>query len=410
MPDPAASQGPEPIDVRELTETISIEELNRSAEDYFATISDREFHLTKPFSDAEETPHLLIDVATMIQGLRLRPGARVLEFGAGSGWLSRFLTQLGCRVILLDVSPTALQMARELYDRMPVLGDRPAPEFLLFDGRHIDLPDLSVDRIVSLHAFHHVPNPDQVLAEFGRILRPGGVAGFAEPGPNHSRSAQSQFEMRAYRVVENDVDVHAIWQTARSCGFGQVKLAVFHGLPFQVSLEQFDDLLGGGSTGAAWVTSTRVYLRNVRSFFLFKEGAETIDSHSREGLSCDIHLVEPELRAIEGQSLRVDVRVSNSGTARWLASDEAHGGVALGAHLYDEGGGMLDFGAYRGNLTEPPREIGPGESVACRALLPPLPAGRYVIEFDCVSSQVMWFSQLGSRPARLRAEIERVRR
>ena len=38
----------------------------------------------------------------------------------------------------------------------------------------------------------------------------------------------SQFEMRAYRVVENDIDVHALWRTAQEHGFSDIKLAVFN--------------------------------------------------------------------------------------------------------------------------------------------------------------------------------------
>src|SRR4029077_2535679 len=99
---------------------------------------------------------------------------------------------------------------------------------LVFDGRRIDLPDASVDRIVSFDAFHHLPNPDEVLREFARVLKPGGIAGFAEPGARHSRSPMSQFEMRTYRVVENDIDVHAIWRTAARCGFRDLEVAIFH--------------------------------------------------------------------------------------------------------------------------------------------------------------------------------------
>jgi 2-polyprenyl-3-methyl-5-hydroxy-6-metoxy-1,4-benzoquinol methylase len=112
----------------------SIEELNRAAETYSTIIMASE--LPKPFAKPDEVPPLLMDAANMLQGLRLAPGAHVLDFGAGSGWLSRWLTQLGCRVTLLDVSPTALAMARELYSRQPIIGDRPPPAFLPFDGRH----------------------------------------------------------------------------------------------------------------------------------------------------------------------------------------------------------------------------------------------------------------------------------
>lgn len=136
----------------------------------------------------------------------------VLDFGASTCWTTRCLTQLGCAVTAVDVSATALAIGRELFRVLPLVGARPEPTFLVFDGRHIDLPDESVERIACVDAFHHVPNPAEVLAELGRVLRPGGIAGFSEPGPNHSKAAHSQFEMKNFTVVENDVVMADIWQ------------------------------------------------------------------------------------------------------------------------------------------------------------------------------------------------------
>ena len=124
---------------------------------------------------------MLINFAVVLQGLQLCPGMTVLEFGAGTCWAARMLTQLGCKVIACDVSATALQIGREHYNRNGPFGDQPAPEFLHFDGRRIDLADGSVDRVICLDAFHHVPNPDEVLLELARVLGPGSIAGFAEP-------------------------------------------------------------------------------------------------------------------------------------------------------------------------------------------------------------------------------------
>ncbi len=42
-------------------------------------------------------------------------------------------------------------------------------------GGLADLPAVSVDRVVSAHDLHTVPDPDAVLSEVGRVLRPGGV-------------------------------------------------------------------------------------------------------------------------------------------------------------------------------------------------------------------------------------------
>jgi ubiquinone/menaquinone biosynthesis C-methylase UbiE len=394
------------IDVAELVEQTSIDQLNRAAEEYFASITNWDHQLTKPFSQAHEAPSLLIDMAVLLQGLQLTAGATVLDFGAGTGWFARFLTQLGCRVWLLDVSETALAKARELYERLPIIGDRPAPEFLPFDGRTIPLPDASVDRVLSFHAFHHVPHPVAILQELGRVLRPGGIAGFAEPGPRHSRGPVSQFEMRNYRVVENDIDVHAIWRAARACGFRDLQLAVFHGPPYQVSLEDFEDLLAGGTATAPWVTSTRVFLRNARTFFLTKAGAERVDSRRADGLACHIHVPAIDKPFGAGAPIVIDALVTNAGTSTWLPWAAGRGGVGCGAHLYDGSGTLVEFDASVSPIGDLPREVAPGETIAVRVGVPPQRPGRYIVELDCVAAHVSWFAPLGSRPARVTITVE----
>lgn len=392
------------VDVRKMIETASIEELNRTAEEYFAGLTDWEHHLAKPFAKPEESAAILMNVATLLQGLRLAQGHEVLEFGAGTGWLSRFLTQLGCSVTLLDVSPTALKIAQELYARQPPIGERPAPRYLVFDGRRIDVPDASVDRVICFDAFHHSVNPDEMLREFARILRPGGIAAFAEPGPRHSKTPLSQFEMRTYGVVENDVDIHAIWRTAQAAGFADLKLAVFHGRAFHLGLGEFDDFLAGGATWATWAASTREFIRDVRNFFLIKAGEERLDSRTPSALACEIS-APPAITAREGERIAIEVSVRNSGAATWLASDNPIGGVALGTHLYDRAGKLITFDVHWERLTDPPREIAPGETVSVRLSLPPQGAGNYVLEIDCVAARVTWFAQAGSRPRRVDLDV-----
>ena len=153
--------------------------------------------MSKPFAFLHETPQMLENLGLLLGGLELGRTMSVLDFGAGTCWLSRILAQLNCQPICCDASRTALDIGRRLFAELPLIGTAVfAPEFLWFDGRRIDLPDRSVDRIVCFDAFHHVPNPDEVIAEFGRVLRPGGLVGFSEPGRRHSQTAQSQYEMR----------------------------------------------------------------------------------------------------------------------------------------------------------------------------------------------------------------------
>jgi hypothetical protein len=263
-----------------------------------------------------------------------------------------------------------------------------------------------VDRVISFHAFHHVPHPVAVLKELARVLRPGGIAGFAEPGPRHSRSPVSQFEMRNYRVVENDVDVHAIWRAAKGCGFRDLQLAVFHGPPYQVSLEHFEDFLAGGTATAPWVTSTRVFLRNARTFFLTKAGADPVDSRRADGLAAHIHVAAIEQAFRAGAPVVIEALVTNTGTSKWLPWTAGHGGVGCGAHLYDGAGTLLEFDAAVAPIGDPPREVATGETVAVSIRVPPQRAGRYVVELDCVAAHVSWFAPLGSRPARVAITVE----
>ena len=390
--DDGSSPSPSHIDIRQLVASTPLEEWNRRAEEYFAGLPNWQHHIAKPFSKPDETPGLLINLAVLLQGLRLTPGQAVLDFGAGTGWLSRYLTQLGCRAILVDVSATALRIAEETYRQIPVIGDRPAPMYLHFDGRRIELPDESVDRIVCFDAFHHAPNPEEILREFGRILRPGGIASFAEPGPTHSQTAQSQFEMRTYGVLENDIDLPHLWKTAQEAGFTDLRVAAFNIPPFQVSLAAFQDLLEGGRTYTQWADRTRDFLRHVRNFVLTKGDAAQPDSRRAEGLRAAITVEIPE-EPSEGP-LAFRATVANIGSAAWLPSTDEPGAVWLGCHLYDATGHLLNFELARFPISA--AGVTPDQTVETAGVLPALPSGEHRLEFDCVADQVTWFSQVGS--------------
>jgi len=270
------------IDVRKLMKEVSVEELCRTAEQFFAQRVNWDSLHAKPFAEIDETPELLVCFAQVVRGLNLLPDMTILDFGAGTCWTSHFLSQLGLKVIALDVSTSALKIGQRLYQRHPLIGNQPEPRFLQFDGQRFDLPDDSVDRISCWEAFHHVPNPGQVIREMGRVLKEGGIAGFSEPGPDHSKSPQAQNEMRTNRVIENDIDVREIWSQAQRAGFTDIRLALVHPDPFLLSLGEFEAYLSGEDSGERYVAETREQIQHRRVFFLFKgESAAPADSRHR---------------------------------------------------------------------------------------------------------------------------------
>ena len=415
------------IDVQKLIEELGIEGACQTAEDYFAQLEPS--ILAKPFNNINETPELLSCFAQVIQGLNLFPGLVVLDFGAGSGWISRFLTQLGLKVIALDVSHTALKMGRELYERQPVFGDQPKPTFLPFDGRRIALDDGSVDRVICFDALHHTPNPGDVIRELGRVLKPGGVAAFSEPGPDHSRLRQSQAEMRMYRTIENDILIEEIWQTAQSAGFTDLRLAVFNPNQFHLPLEGFQKYVDSGEGAEEYLQQIRAYQRAHRIFFLFKGGSSTtLDSRQQSGLLAGLEVTLAAGRLSEGDLLVMNVVVKNVGNAVWLPTTAAgepirgarsifdergnlikenlqRGAVHLGSHLFDRQGHLLKRDYSRHLLTEDARPVKPGDMLSFETTLASPKQGSYVLEFDLVSEWVCWFEANGSQTVRLEFDV-----
>lgn len=394
------------INAQNLLNGATVDEHCRIAERYFGRLDNYDYLLAKPLIDPDVAPALLINFAKAIQGLRLQPGLRVLDFGAGSCWTSKWLTQLGANVIAMDVSPTALKIGRELFDKHPVFGDKPEPAFLVFNGEKFELEDESVDRILCNDAFHHVPNPDTILKEMGRVLKEGGVAAFVEPGENHSKSPQSQQEMKNFGVIENDVVIKEIWDSAKRAGFTGIEFAVYGNDPFYLSLKQYEDFKRWGGPGAIrFARQVRSEIKSRNTFFLFKGEPPKPDSRSVKGLQARLWVRFDSVEAKEGESFLVKVEVTNNGQSVWLPGNIQEGGVNLGAHLMDESGNTLELDYYRHSPTEgKERNIEPGETVSLALQIPAPTKGRYIMEFDMVAENVCWFAFNGSPVVRIKIE------
>jgi ubiquinone/menaquinone biosynthesis C-methylase UbiE len=95
----------------------------------------------------------------------------VLEAGCGIATDGAELIRAGARYTGLDFSPTALDLA----------GQRLESEGLaatLVEGTvtKLPFPDESFDLVYSNGVIHHIPDTEQAVSEFHRVLRPGGTA------------------------------------------------------------------------------------------------------------------------------------------------------------------------------------------------------------------------------------------
>jgi ubiquinone/menaquinone biosynthesis C-methylase UbiE len=392
------------IDPKMLIKSLTVEDFCETAEAYFAGVANPEPLLAKPFHSLDEAPNLLRNLGVLLAGMNLGPSMTVLDFAAGSCWLSRFLAQMRCETISCDVSHSALELGKELFRKHPPI-NRPIaePRFLCFDGHGIELPDESVDRIVCFDAFHHVANPREVLGELFRVLRPGGVAGFCEPGPQHSQTPEAQAEMANHNVLESDVVLAEIGRMAMSAGFTNLRTKVMTDL--EINLKEHKELMeaGGGSALQTKVFSNAQALARNGGVFFLDKGPLVFDSRRSEGLAHELEVKQPELSLKAASPVHLELKARNIGHARWLAKTPSGiGQVRLGAHLYSETGKLCDYDFARSDL---PRDIDPGESVRLGLDFSFPEPGHYRLVLDFVAEHIVWFEQRGSSPVVLAVAV-----
>jgi ubiquinone/menaquinone biosynthesis C-methylase UbiE len=97
---------------------------------------------------------------------RQHRGARVLEIGCGTGSDLLQFAKHGALATGIDVTRRHVELARRRVGDLAVV--------LEADARHLPLEDGSFDYVYSHGVLHHSDEPQQVVREIFRVLRPGG--------------------------------------------------------------------------------------------------------------------------------------------------------------------------------------------------------------------------------------------
>lgn len=93
---------------------------------------------------------------------------RVLEVGAGTGVHVRFVRHSFDEYVLTDLNPPLL----EKFARAPLRGKLTVQRE---DATRLSFADDSFDRVIAAHVLEHLYKPHEVLREWARVLKPGGL-------------------------------------------------------------------------------------------------------------------------------------------------------------------------------------------------------------------------------------------
>jgi 2-polyprenyl-3-methyl-5-hydroxy-6-metoxy-1,4-benzoquinol methylase/glycosyltransferase involved in cell wall biosynthesis len=390
----------------------------RAAIEYLGKLNDeRNHHLrTKPFYNLANKPakykgqgmdsdmhRHFCDFANMAVALALPPGARVLDVGCGSGWLSEYFARLGYEVKGIDISASLIEMSRERVARVPYGVDHETPlrcNFAVHDIEAAPLPE-KFDAIICYDSLHHFEAERAVFQHLAAMLPIGGQLFLLEGQrpPAGSPSEQELREvMREFQTLESPFDGDYLHALLDANGFAVVGDYVSVNGLFEREQLEGDRL----SVNPAALNYHYLICKKVS-----ENGRGSLVPNSRlpNVLRAKFSLLgSVPSSAAPKQTIQIPIEIMNIGDTLWLAGKTAERGVVMPAvRVVDQHGTLVN--EFHG---EPPlpRAVAPGETIEltidCAA---PERAGRYKLTIDLVDQHISWFEQEGSQPLALEFEV-----
>lgn len=121
---------------------------------------------------------LVVPRKNILKEVGIRPGFRVLDYGCGPGSylipLAKLVGKSGW-IYALDINPLAIQMVQRIVSKKQLTN----VETIHSDCK-TGLPDNSVDVVILYDTFHDLGDPNGVLEELHRVLKPDGVLSFSD--------------------------------------------------------------------------------------------------------------------------------------------------------------------------------------------------------------------------------------
>ena len=148
-----------------------------------------------------------------IARLNLTSGRTLVDVGCGAGGPAlRIAATTGCSIVGIDTNEEGIAAARELAARRDL---QPRAEFHVADAQGpLALADGIADAITCIDAINHLPDRPRAIAEWCRLLKPGGRLLFTDPavvtGPLTNAEIAVRSSIGFFLFVPADYDEHVV--------------------------------------------------------------------------------------------------------------------------------------------------------------------------------------------------------
>ena len=180
----------------------------------------------EPFDQGRSAARMFFDFGIMLSCFRpieTRTDSRVLDFAAGTGWLSEWLNRLGYDTYSLDID-VGSQVAMQLRVNCDARIDMARIHCKAGDAHHLPFEDGIFSHVCCFDSLHHMHDYPRAFTEIFRVLDADGRAIFVEPGAKHSTSKETIEFIEKHKKhdptwIERDVVLDEINVIATRAGF-----------------------------------------------------------------------------------------------------------------------------------------------------------------------------------------------
>ena len=391
----------------------------RAAVDYLGRLSEeRQHHLrTKPFYNLANKPEKykgegmdadmhrhFCDFANIARGLALPPGARILDVGCGSGWLSEYFARLGYDVKGIDLSPALIAMSRERVSRVPYGVDHETPLRCSFQVHDIELEPLreKFDAVICYDSLHHLEDERAVVKHLAAMLDIGGLLFILEghkPLPGSKTEDELLEVMRQFGTLESPFSDDYLRALLDEHGLALIGDYVSINGLFEREMLEGDRLpLQTLPTDYHYLTCMKI-----------SDGARasSVANSQAPGLLRAEFIPRGALpeNIMAADQLQLRITAKNTGDTLWLNGQTVRSGVVMpGVRIIDEQGQIIhELQGY----PMLPRAVPPGGTVDFQIqFVAPSASGSYTLKVDLVDQHICWFEERGSQPLLLGFKVE----